>query len=230
VVVPGKGRSRGFTLVEMAVVVGIIATLTGLAYAGLARLRPRGELANTAADLQAALHGARLTAMAEGRNVVVMFFPRYQVGESVGRVILYQDGDFNFFSGAFGVPLTFGGYNPAVLASGPNSQVLDSIDLPKGVVIGPAAGMGPAATLAAPMSAVDVTRACSFCATTGDGRGALVFDSRGRVTYYDQNGPALSTAALASGASVSVFSADLQGTRTLVISTATGAVRAFNNG
>ncbi len=40
----------------------------------------------------------------------------------------------------------------------------------------------------------------------------------------------LLTAALSSGASVSLFSAELQGTRTLVVSTTTGAVRALNNG
>jgi hypothetical protein len=72
--------------------------------------------------------------------------------------------------------------------------------------------------------------ACSFCATAGDRRGALVFDSRGRASYYDQNGPPLATADLFTGASLSLFSPDLQGSRTLVISTATGAVRSFNNG
>jgi prepilin-type N-terminal cleavage/methylation domain-containing protein len=220
----------GFTLVEMAVVVAIAAVIVALGYSSLARMRPRGELASATAEVQSAIHGARLAAMAAGKNVVVMFFPQFQVGEGLGRVIIYEDGDYNFFTTAASPDPTFGGYNPAVLASGPNSRVLDTLDLPRGVVVGPPTGMGAGAALAAPLNLVDVTRACSFCAGGGDRRGALVFDSNGRLSFYDQNGPPLVRTDLIQGASLSLFSADLNGTRTLIISSATGGVRAFVNG
>ncbi len=226
-----KRRTQtGFTLVEMAVVVAIAAVIAALAYSSLARMRPRGELASVTAELQAAIHGARLTAMANGKNVVVMFFPQYAVRQTVGRVIIYEDGDFSFFSTVGGVAPTFDGYDPAVLAAGPNSRVLDTIDLPRGVVFGPPTGIGAGATLPAPLNLVNVTTFCSFCLAGGDRRGAMVFDTTGRLSYYSANGPPLGTADLAQGASLSLFSAEVGGTRTLVIGTTTGSVRAVNRG
>jgi prepilin-type N-terminal cleavage/methylation domain-containing protein len=220
----------GFTLVELAVVIAIIAVIAALGYPLLSRMRPRGELASATAELQAAIHGARLSALADGKNVVVMIFPQYAFGDSLGRVIIYEDGDFNFFSTVAGVQPTFGGYNPAVLATGPNSQILDTIDLPRGVVFGPPTGMGAGAALAAPLNLVNVTTSCSFCRAGGDGRGAMLFDTTGRLSFYNADGPPLGTVDLTQGASLSLFSTDVSGTRTLVISTATGSVRAFNNG
>ena len=227
---PKRGTQNGFTLVEMAVVVAIAAVIATLAYASVARMRPRGELASVTAELQAAIHGARLTAMADQRNVVVMFFPQYPIRQGIGRVIIYEDGDFNLFSTVAGVDPTFDGYDPAVLAAGPNSRVLDTIDLPRGVVFGPPTGMGAGAILPAPLNLVNVTTFCSFCLAGGDQRGALVFDPTGRLSYYSANGPPLGTADLAQGASLSLFSAEVGGTRTLVIGTTTGSVRAVNRG
>lgn len=221
---------RGFTLVEMAVTVAIVGVIAGLAYSSVARMRPRGELASATAELQAAIHGARLSALSAGKNVVVMVFPQYAVRQSLGRVIIYEDGDFNFFSTVAGVQPTFGGYDPAVLRAGPSSRVLEVIDLPKGVVFGPPTGMGAGAVLPAPLNLVNVTTPCSFCLAGGDGRGAILFDSTGRLSYYSADGPPLGTADLMQGASLSLFSADVGGTRTLVIGTATGGMRAFNNG
>lgn len=225
-----RSTQAGFTLVEMATVVAIAGIIATMAYASLARMRPRGELASVTAELQAAIHGARLQAMADQRNVVVMVFPVYPIRQGIGRVIIYEDGDFNFFTTVAGVAPTFDAYDPSVLAAGPNSRVLDTIDLPKGVVFGPPTGMGTGAALPAPLNLVDVTTFCSFCSAGGDRRGALVFDTSGRLSFHDANGPPLGTADLAQGASLSLFSAEVGGTRTLVIGTATGGVRAFNNG
>ena len=219
-----RGR-RGFTLLEVTVTVAIAVIITALAYTSLWRLRPRAQLANVAAELDSLLHGARLSAMANGKNVAVLFFPQYANGQGTGRVVVYQDGNYTLFSSAAAV--NFEGYAPGSPAADTASEVLDTYDLPRGVVIGPPAGMGSSATLAAPLAGLDVTRACTFCGGLADGRGAVVFDPRGRATFYGQNAPVAQPPV---GASVSLYASDVEGTRTIVITGATGALRVFNNG
>ena len=94
-------------------------------------------------------------------------------------------------------------------------------------MIGPPAGMGAAVVLPAPLAGVDVTKACSFCGGLADGRGAVVFDPRGRATFYGDNAPVAQPPV---GGSFSLFSADVQGTRTIAITGAAGGLRVFNNG
>lgn len=219
-------KEHGFTLIEIAIVVAVIGVLTALAYGSIARQRPRANLASTTAEFHALLHGARLTAMANGRNVVAMVFPTFRNREGgTGRVILYEDGDFDFFSAA--AVVNFGGYAPATLSAGVRSQVLEVIDLPPAVQVGPATGMGAGATLVAPLDGIAVDVSCGFCAAGGDRRGAVMFDPRGRAWFYSQNG---APNAVTKGASISFEAPEVTGSRTVVITNATGAVRTFNNG
>jgi prepilin-type N-terminal cleavage/methylation domain-containing protein len=215
-------RARGFTLVEVAITIAIVGIVAALAFTSFVRQKPRASLATSTAELQSLLHGARQTALATGHDVVVMVFPDFTSTNSVGRVILYEDGDFTFFTGG---AVNFGAYDPASHATGGRSQVLDTIDLPFGVTVGPATGMGPTAILAAPYAGVPVNVACSFCATSGDHRGAVRFDSRGRASFYQG-----STLLDVTGASLSLQAGALYGQRTLLISAGTGAVRALVNG
>jgi prepilin-type N-terminal cleavage/methylation domain-containing protein len=218
-----RHRTRGFTLIELAITIAIVGIVAALAFSNFWKQKPRATLATTTAELQSLLHGARQTALATSHDVVVMLFPDYDAGGgAVGRVILYEDADFTFFTGG---AVNFAGYNPAVPASGARSQVLDTYDLPFSVTVGPATGMGASALLPAPYAGVPVNVACSFCATSGDHRGAVRFDSRGRATFY-QAGALLD----ATGASLTLQAASLLGQRTLIITSGTGSVRALLNG
>jgi hypothetical protein len=55
----------------------------------------------------------------------------------------------------------------------------------------------------------------------------VLFDPRGRAAFYGANGP---PAAVNKGASLSLNAPDLQGWRTMVITSGTGAVRTLTNG
>jgi prepilin-type N-terminal cleavage/methylation domain-containing protein len=221
-----RRAGRGFTLIEAAVTVAIISIVAALTYSSLERYRPRADLANAAAELQSLVHQARQAALASGVPVFVLVFPDLDTGGGArGRVVVYQDGDFSFLQ----TPATvdFDAYDPTALPAGARSEVLSTLDLPRGVTFGPATGLGADATLPAPYAGVDVTKACSFCASGGDHRGAIQFDSRGRATFHDANGTALPDVV---GVSLSVTSAAVGGPRTLLITAGTGSVRLLVRG
>lgn len=220
-----SSRSRGFTVIELMVVVAIIAALAAAAWLNLGRHRPRAQLATAAQELQALLHGARLQALSSGHDVVVLLFPSYVgPGGETGRVVILEDATFDFFVG--GASPNFEDYDPAKPAHGAGGQVVATLDLPPGTMIGPSAGRTTA--LPAPWGSVPTSSSCSFCATAGDHRGAIRFDLRGRATFFSANGAPLATT---SGQSLTVTSLpEVPGLRTLVVSSSGGAIMAFNDG
>lgn len=227
--------SAGFTLIELLIVIAIIAILATAASSSLARTKPRANLANAAAELQALLHQARQSALATGTPVAVLVFPSYVPAggpaRPTGHFIVYRDACFDFFAGGTTCGVTFGGYDPAKPAAGGASEVLDTMTLPPGIAVGPATGMGASASLKAPLQGVAVNVACSFCGTTG---GAVQFDSRGSASFFGLSGSTVTRQAPGAGASLSLgFDAavtDATGQRTLVILSGSGAVEALNAG
>jgi len=67
--------AHGFTLIELAIVVAIMAALAAIAWSNIWRLRPRAQLADASSELVALVHGARQHALATGNDVAVMVFP-----------------------------------------------------------------------------------------------------------------------------------------------------------
>ncbi|BDG04281.1 pilus assembly FimT family protein [Anaeromyxobacter oryzae] len=221
-------RTRGFTLLELMIVLSIVAILAALAATALTRDRPRATLQTLASDVQALLRNARQNALATGRPTIVMVFPNFAnpLG-GVGRVILLEDPAGTFFQAA--AATNFGAYDPATARIGVGDEILLSIDFPRNVRVGPGTGMGATAVLAAPYGRVNVQKACSFCNAVGDGRGAVRFDSRGRAAFYSGNGAPLDVW----GASFSLANLDASnaqvtpGVRTFVVTSTTGGVRSF---
>lgn len=220
-----SSKSSGFTIVELMVVVAIIAALAAAAWLNLGRHRPRAQLATAAQELQALLHGARLQALSSGHDVVVLVFPAFAgPGGETGRVVILEDATFDFF--VDGASPNFDDYDPAKPAHGPGGQVVATLDLPPGTMVGPSAGRSM--TLPAPWGSVTTSSSCSFCAASGDRRGAIRFDLRGRASFFSANGAPMETA---SGESLTVTSLpEVPGLRTLVVSASGGAIMAFNDG
>ena len=107
--------------------------------------------------------------------------------------------------------------------------MLSWLDLPRGITVGPATGLGTGATLPAPLAGVPVNADCTFCAGAGaTRRGAVVFDRRGRARFYDADGAPLAV----DGGSISITAPELQGATPLVrmiaITAATGSLQTLN--
>jgi hypothetical protein len=113
---------------------------------------------------------------------------------------------------------------------GSRSTIVADYDLPRNVVIGPVGGAGPAATLVAPLAALPINVDCSFCAASGDRRGAIRFDSRGRASFYSANTGVGQPAANVVGGSVSLSAPEVAGQRTLLVTAGTGSVTLHNQG
>lgn len=214
-------RARGFTILELIVVVGIAAILAALSYTALFRNRPRADLMTATTELHALLRGARQNALSSSRDTVVMFFPQAaNPTGGVGRVLIVEDPTHTLF----GAPTpNFGSYDPTQPgeAVGP---LLDKLELPKGVTVG--LGGATAPTLQPPYANI-AAAACSFCSGGGDLRGAVVFDSRGRARFYSAAGAPLS---VVGGTIALQGSNEIAGFRMLIITSATGSVRVLNEG
>jgi prepilin-type N-terminal cleavage/methylation domain-containing protein len=225
-----KTNPRGVTVIELMVVIAIIGIVAATAGLSMARGRPRASLGGAAVELRSLMTLARQTALMSGANVWVMVFPGYSgVKNSTGRIVVYQDAAFDFNLPASAVH--FGNYDPAAPLAGPRGQVIATIDLPSGVVVGPATGMGTSATLPAPFATLPINQDCTFCAGTGVARrGAVVFNSRGRASFYNADGNSLPV----DGGSLSLTSTDLTAAVPLVrmvsVSATTGALQSVNQG
>lgn len=213
----------GFTLTEMAVTMLIVAVLATLSYSSLVRMRPRARLADVTADLTGLIYNARQNALATGHYTIVMFFPQQtNSARGVGRVVAYEDSGYRFFSTTLPAHPNFRDFSASSPGGIAAENLLGSIELPMGITMGLGGASTP--TLAAPYASVTASM-CNFCSTSGDGRGAIVFDSRGRARFYSQAdaGPL----SLLTGTIAVTGSPEISGFSMLLVSPTTGAVRPY---
>lgn len=218
-------RPRGFTLIEIMVTVALVAIGAALAIWGFGSQKEREKLRGASLELRGVLLQARQQALSSGNRVVVMAFPNFVTDRngSQGRFIIYEDGDSDFFSSSAAV--NFGGYDPGTTVAGPRSQVIDTMDLPFLVSLGPPDGWGPGKTAPAPYAAIALDKPCAFCTGAGS-RGAIVFDPVGTVSFYDRNdGPALALP----GAALSLTARDTGEVKTVLVGTNGSMLGMFTN-
>ncbi len=210
---------RGFTLVEMMVVVAVIGIAAAMTVFAFGRQKPRRQLDGVALELRAQLGGARQAALATGTPVAAVVFPDFVSRTGTGRIVFYRDGDFSLFSSAAAVNLD--NLDAAAPVADGRSEILETLDLDNGVVVGPPTGQGSSAILPAPFAGIAINVACPFCTGT-DRRGAIVFHPNGTVTFQDRAGPPL---AMPQGASLSVTRAESDEVRTITVTASTGLMQ-----
>ncbi len=232
----GRNQQRGFTLLEMVVVLAMILILAALAGLALVRERPDGTLRGAWVELESTFRLARQEALARGVNVAVLVFPEHgEDAEHRGRIVLLQDEPVTSGLPSFFDPAqdpNFATFDPASSRATPNGQILDAVDLPRGVVVGPSTGSGTA-TLPFPYDSIRTDVACSFCGPDGGQRGAVVFDPKGRTTFFDVDGTTIRRVlTTAGGGSLTIHSLRLEEMGsdrrvTLVVTSPQGLVRAI---
>ncbi len=201
-----RGR-RGFTLIEMAVVVAIAGTLAALAVSYLPRFVRRAGVRSSTFDLIATLQEAKSHAAQSGRDTVVVIIGSAGNPAACGHSVASQDcvrwwmiedvvapagtaecpGPQNCTS--FGAaqlaafdPANPGGGGPA--AGG--DLLVDAGALDRWVTLGRPA-TAPTA-LSPPLGSVDVSGACSFCTNGTPPRGFVRFNADGTAAMSGNAG------------------------------------------
>jgi prepilin-type N-terminal cleavage/methylation domain-containing protein len=165
-------RPKGFTLIEMVVVLAVIAAIATVTLNGMAKAKGPRIYSNSTAELVAALRRTRAEALARGVSTAFL------VDTATGR--------FFGFEAKNGLDLNV--FDPSTLT--PGNPLAPPIfvrgQLASGVTFGPAAGYGaapPAPFNGLPISGLGYNY-CSFCSTGANaGYGAIVFQPGGQALF-----------------------------------------------
>lgn len=198
-------RGRGFTLLELVVVVAVFLVLAGMTLVALGGMRSRAAFGSAAALFPADVRALRHKAIAEQRRRVLLFLAK-------------EGGELRYIALADDTATSAEDLDPT--ASSVTSRVEVDRTFNGNVALGPAGGRGK--PFLAPFSSVPHATPCSFCldgfALPWRTRGLLIFRTDGSIGFSG-GGPA---------GVLSLFDTDAPVRRASVaISGATGIVRVF---
>ena len=207
---------KGFTLIELMIVVAIIAVLAGMMISLMPNATRRARLNGSTMDVMTQLMAARQQAQARGRDVVVAIVQGANVAQCVGgmadtncvRYVVFEDTDSTFSN------TTVATFDPASPSADGGLKVIEQGTLDRFVAMGlgdltytaPAA---PYASLPAPDAG-----GCSFCAVAG----------RGYVRFTADGTAFVETPASAAGATLFFTTGGQKETRGIAVTMPTGQV------
>ncbi len=202
---PVRANARGFTLIEMMVVIGVAGILVGLASVGMRQMSLRATVGSAANELLTAINLAKARAIATSSDVWFIVYSEY--GSSVtltdeipgadGMYFVIEDRDSNFGRPGGGYE-NFDPADPEVTAPDRlHMQLRFTSNYPTsggafsrvafGVLPGPKdlPAPGPAS-----LNGSTMDKGCSFCTShvSGGKRGAIVFKGDGSARIVDGDG------------------------------------------
>jgi prepilin-type N-terminal cleavage/methylation domain-containing protein len=189
-----RGPSKGFTLIEMLVVLAIVAVMMAMGFAAYQRIGVQGAAQNAAHDLYSAISKARAMAQDSGSDVWLIVYPQGRRAAATGgpgAYFIVQDlaGDFGTDTGvykyeAFDLPDEF---RPA---QGAVSRLVEARfleDYPGQRVRFGVLPLTHPSTVRFKAPFPDMGRsACTMCGTND--RGAVVFAADGSARFRDADG------------------------------------------
>lgn len=193
---------RGFTLLEMMIVIAIIGIVTGMAATTATEIGARNATQSAASDLSSLLQLARARAEQRGSDVYVLIYPRMTKAGGLtggsGAVFVYEDTNGDFLTGsgpctgAGIVDCSWTNFTPPTNIVSPltsGDRLIQALYLDdyakKNVKFGKAV-----MPWAAPFASIGTTadgNGCSFC-STGPDKGAIVFTGEQQLRFLDGAG------------------------------------------
>lgn len=214
-------RPRGFTLIELAVTLAVIATVAVAAIVGTRAARRNAQIGSASFDLVLQLQGLRTRALAEQRDHLAVIHG----GDGAGCTLVRQAGCVRvfFLAGPDDGAWTLQAFTPDEPAADAD-ELLDTVVLPRGVALDEAAAMaGPAPFTNVAAWDDDLTAACGGVRCV-----AFRFGADGNV-----RGEAPDGAALEKAGHIVALATDLEGEtaaaerRAVLVSFPTGIVKSF---
>lgn len=203
-------RFRGFTLIELMLVLAIVAVLTGLAFSGFQAVNQASAPQNAINDLAGALNRAKSRAAERQTDVWVIIYPGFNRRSSPpaatggpGAFFIVEDRLLEFNRGGT-VPSGEVRYNnfdptgtsPVLRATSyptPTAFLLDEYYFDNYSNAPPRFVSPPSVrgSLGDPFGSIALTNPCSFCVPGGGvpvNRGAVVFSADGSALFLDAGG------------------------------------------
>ncbi|HYO74809.1 MAG TPA: prepilin-type N-terminal cleavage/methylation domain-containing protein [Archangium sp.] len=183
-----EGRERGFTLLEVLLVLAILGVLTGMAVVAFDAVGRRGALQNAAFDFQGAMISARTRAVSRGYPVWVVLYPdgnRAGRVDGMGAFLVVEDHASTYVRDP--APLFELALQTSVVDDKPLVSAVYFLEDYNKKVRFETLTPGKVGLFGAPFQSLAV-RTCSFCTTGAFVAGAIGFFADGSAHFVDGQG------------------------------------------